>query len=400
MFVSIYFWLVRVAALFNRKARKLVDGQKTVFQELEAKLEPSAQYIWFHAASVGEFEQGRPLIERLKAERPDRKIILTFFSPSGYEMRKNYPLADIVAYLPFATRKNARRFVEMVRPEKAIFIKYEFWPNYLKCLQQHNVPVYSIAAIFNPKQAFFRWYGGSYRKCLRCFTHLFVQDEASARLLARYRIGNTTVCGDPRFDRVVAIAAEAKEFPLVQKFVQDSPVLVAGSTWPADEELLVRYYHERRNFKLILVPHEIHAEHLNRIFQMLEGRYIRYTEATPQNLSSADCLIVDTMGMLSSLYRYATIAYVGGGFGVGIHNTVEAAVFGVPVVFGPEYRKFREAHGLAACGGGFPVKNYRTLAETLDGLFANPADAGRKAGEYVQSERGATDRLMHDIFEN
>ena len=400
MCVSIYFGLVRVAALFNRKARKLVKGQKTVFQELKTKLEPSAKYLWFHAASVGEFEQGRPLIERLKAEHPDKKIILTFFSPSGYEMRKDYPLADVVTYLPFATRKNARRFVEMVKPEKALFIKYEFWPNYLKCLQQHKVPVYSVAAIFNPKQAFFRWYGGRYRRCLRRFTHLFVQDKASARLLARYNIRNTTVCGDPRFDRVAAVAAEAKEFPLVQQFAQGSLVLVAGSTWPADEELLMRYYHERRNFKLILVPHEIHEEHLNRIFQMLEGRYIRYTEATSQNLSSADCLIVDTMGMLSSLYRYATVAYVGGGFGAGIHNTIEAAVFGVPVVFGPEYRKFREAHGLVACDGGFPVKNYRSLAATLDKLFAHPEEAGQKAGAYVQSERGATDKLMQDLFEN
>lgn len=391
--IVVYFWLLRVAALFNHKAKLLVKGEKQALKQIEAKLQPNAHYTWFHAASVGEFEQARPLIEKIKKEHPEKKIILTFFSPSGYEMRKNYPLADIVAYLPFATRRKSRKFVDLVKPDKAIFIKYEFWPNYLKALKKKGIPTYVVAAIFNKKQAFFKWYGVGYRKCLKLFTRLYVQDDASARLLAKYKITNTVVSGDPRFDRVSALAATAPNIPIIEQFIQEQPVLIAGSTWGPDEELLISYYEKRHNFKLILVPHEIHAEHLHKIFMRMQGRFVRYTEATPQNINMYDCMVVDTMGLLSSIYRYATVAYIGGGFGAGIHNTIEAAVYGLPVVFGPKYDKFREAHGLIACKAGFTIRNYQQMERVLDTLMATPSASGEAADAYVQSETGAVDKI-------
>ncbi len=395
---NIYFLLLKFAALFNDKARCLVEGERRSFRHIAAHYDPSASYVWFHAASLGEFEQGRPIIEKIKAEQPDKKIILTFFSPSGYEVRKNYEYADIVAYLPFATKKNARKFVDHVKPEKAIFIKYEFWENYLNALHAKGIPTYIVAAIFHPRQAFFRWYGGMYRRCLRKFTHLFVQDDASVKLLALYGITNTTICGDPRFDRMKTVSEGAKSVELIEQFVQDKPVLIAGSSWGADEELLVRYYNERQSFKLILVPHEIHAEHLQAISELTQGKHIRFTEANETNINTYDCMIMDTMGMLSSLYKYATVAYVGGGFGKGIHNTVEAAVYGIPVVFGPKFEKFREAHKLIACQGGFSIKNYDELEQTLDLLFENPTLYGKNALTYVSTELGATNLIYNNIM--
>ena len=399
LLTNIYFSLLKFVALFHSKARHLVQGEKKAFEQIARKRNANASYIWFHAASLGEFEQGRPIIEKIKTEQPDKKIILTFFSPSGYEVRKNYEHADIVTYLPFATKKNARKFVELVRPEKAIFIKYEFWANYLAELNEKQTPTYIIAAIFSPKQMFFKWYGKSYRKCLHLFTHLFVQNESSAQLLAKYNIKNTTVCGDPRFDRMKTVSETAASNELIEQFIGDSPVLIAGSSWGADEELLVRYHRERGNFKLILVPHEIHSEHLQAISQLTDGKMLRYTQANEQNINSQDCLVIDTMGMLSSLYKYATLAYVGGGFGKGIHNTVEAAIYGIPVVFGPKYEKFREAHDLIACKGGFSIKRYDELSETLDMLFENPKKYGANAQQYVNTELGAS-QIIYDAIKN
>lgn len=398
MFTSFYFFGVRVAGLFNIKARKLSMGESHALQSIADRIVPGERYVWFHAASVGEFEQGRPVMERIKQEHPEKKIILTFFSPSGYELRKNYPLADIVVYLPFATQSKARKFVETVRPEMAIFIKYEFWPNYLKELQRQGVPTYIIAAIFRKKQAFFHWYGKWYRKCLSYFEHLFVQDDASAQLLAEYGIRDVTVCGDPRFDRVSAIAKEAQHLPIIEQFCQNSPTLVAGSTWPADEELLARYFKETDRCKLILVPHETDKHHLHHIYQLLRGRYVRYTEATPRNLEHARCLVVDKVGILSSIYRYGTVAYVGGGFGAGIHNTIEAAVYGLPVVFGPRHEKFREANELIAKKGGLVVKNYKTLKNALDKAFAHRDEYGDNARKYVVDNCGATEVIYTHLF--
>lgn len=407
--MGIYFLLIRIAALLgHRKARLMVEGQKTALETI-GRLK-GQNVIWFHAASVGEFEQARPIIEKLKTSTTtptSTKVLLTFFSPSGYEMRKNYDKADVVAYMPFATRKNARRMLDGVTIKKAIFVKYEFWPAYLKELKRRGIETYSISAIFLKSQLFFRPWGRPYRKLLKCFTHIFVQDESSRELLAKYHIDHVTVAGDTRFDRVNAIAAAAKEIYIVKSWCNQpvsltdmgpQTIIVAGSTWPQDEALFARYINERPDVKLVLVPHEIHDTHMHQIFQMFQGRYTRFTEADTKNIFASRVLVVDTMGMLSSIYRYANVAYIGGGFGVGIHNTLEAAVYGIPVLFGNNYHRFREANGLIAAGASRSVKNYREFAEAMDYAIANAEDMGQKARAYVESELGATERIMQDIF--
>lgn len=409
----IYFTLLYIASLFNPKARALVKGQRSAWAALRARMSERTdadKWVWFHAASVGEFEQARPIIERLKKESPSRKVLLTFFSPSGYEMRKDYPLADLVCYLPFATRRNARRFVQLVQPEMAIFIKYEFWPAYLKRLKKAAVPTYIIAAIFREDQAFFRWWGGAYRRLLTCFTTLFVQDEASQLLLNKYGIRQTVVSGDTRFDRVMAVYGQRKDIPAVMRFVEPEitpltvlqperpKVLVAGSTWPEDERLLAEYCASHPEVKLVLVPHEIDDKHLHEIFQIFQGRFVRYSEANFQNITTNQTLLINTMGMLSSIYRYGQVAYVGGGFGEGIHNTLEAAVYGMPVVFGPNYGKFREAKNLIETGAARSVKNYEELEAALDDCFLHSEEMGRQAREYVQMELGSTDIVFETLF--
>lgn len=397
--VGIYLYgvMIFIASLFNEKARLLRKGQQQAFALLKEKIDPNARYVWFHAASLGEFEQGRPVIEQLKREKPETKILLTFFSPSGYEIRKNYAGADIVSYLPLDIPGNTRRFVDLVKPCKAIFIKYEFWPNYLLALQAANVPVFSISAIFRPEQVFFKGYGKWYKRLLETFKHIFVQDKLSLELLQAHGINNVSVAGDTRFDRVADLASQAKSIPLVEAFVKDAQkVIVAGSTWPKDEELLVRYLKEHADVKLILVPHEIHEAHLSGIFKLLENDFIRYTQADDSSILSSNCMVVDTIGLLSSIYRYTKVAYIGGGFGVGIHNTLEAAVYNVPVVFGPNYQKFREARELIAAGGAFSISDYETLEAQLDKLF-DDSEAGKIAGEYVKQNTGATELILKEI---
>ena len=395
--IYLYQLAIFIASFFNTKAKKLRIGQAEAFAVLKQKIEPNTRYVWFHAASLGEFEQGRPVIEQLKKQQPDTKIILTFFSPSGYEIRKNYALADIVSYLPLDTASSAKRFVEMLNPSKAIFIKYEFWPNYLQALKAAGIPVYSISAIFRPGQIFFRWYGQWYKTLLQGIDHIFVQDKASLDLLKTNGIENVTVAGDTRFDRVADLAAQAKNIPLVEAFVKDADkVIVAGSSWPKDEELLVRYLQLHPDVKMILVPHEIHAAHITGISKLLDGNFVRYTEATETNVQTTNCLVVDTIGLLSSIYRYGHVAYIGGGFGVGIHNTLEAAVWNVPVVFGPMYEKFREARDLIAIGGAFSIPDSETLEEKLDALLKDEK-AGVIAGEYVKQNTGATELILKEI---
>jgi len=392
--ICIYGAFIFIASLLNEKAGLLRKGQQDAFRLLKEKLEPNARYVWFHAASLGEFEQGRPVIEQLKREQPDIKILLTFFSPSGYEVRKNYAGADIVSYLPLDTLNNAKRFVEMVKPAKAIFIKYEFWPNYLLALKDANVPVYSISAIFRREQVFFKGYGKWYLQLLGSFNHIFVQDKVSLDLLESHRIKNASICGDTRFDRVYDLFTQAKQLPLIAEFVKNSgKVIVAGSTWPKDEEILVRYLKLHPDVKLILVPHEVHYSHISEISKLLNGQFVRYSEATAENVKTTNCLVVDVIGILSSIYRYAHTAYIGGGFGVGIHNTLEAAVYGIPVVFGPNYMKFREARELMAVGGAFSIPNYVVLEAQLDALFKD-TKAGKQAGEYVKQNIGATDHII------
>jgi len=418
--MQLYFLLIRIAALFgHRKAQLMVKGQREVWSRLQAigdRLQVTGEeakgeeWLWFHVSSVGEFEQARPILERLKAEKAPYKVLLTFFSPSGYEMRKNYDQVDVVSYLPFATRRNAKRFLQIVQPKMAIFVKYEFWPAYLKTLKQQGIATYNIAAIFRPTQLFFKPWGGWYRNLLKCFTTLFVQDEISKDLLDKYNVPTPViVAGDTRFDRVTRIAEQSKTIEQVQLFrdyidpmealPEPKTIIVAGSTWPEDEQFFARYLQEREDVKLVLVPHEIHEEHLHHIFTLFQGQLIRFTRATHNNIGQTRVLVLDTMGMLSSVYKYADVAYIGGGFGDGIHNTLEAAVWGVPVLFGPKYHKFREAHGLLRAGASFSVENYEEFKTRMDEAIERHQEMGAKAKAYVESELGATDVIYKSLWQ-
>ena len=402
----IYLYLLGVAvySLFNEKVRKMWRGERDAIRVLREKVDPKARYVWFHAASLGEFEQGRPLMEQIKREHPDIKILLTFFSPSGYEVRKNYEGADIICYLPLDTIGNARRFLRAVRPEMAFFIKYEFWYNYLHILKHRNVPVYSVSSIFREDQVFFRWYGSQYGRVLKCFTHFYVQNELSKTLLAKIGLTNVTVTGDTRFDRVLQIKEQAKQLPIVKSFTNKAQkVFIAGSSWQPDEEIFIKYFNEHRDWKLIIAPHVIGEDHLQQIEKMLEDRKIvRYTEASsdPSALADAEVLIINCFGLLSSIYHYANVTYVGGGFGVGIHNTLEAAVWDVPVIFGPNNQKFQEAQGLKACKGGFEITCYEDFEKLMNRFDSDSSaleEAGHQAGAYVKSLSGATKLILSDV---
>ena len=381
--------------------------------------------IWFHAASVGEFEQARPIIERIKdrcavgplhckTASAVRPIVVTFFSPSGYEARKGYELADGVFYLPLATRRNARKFLDALQPSMAIFVKYEFWPAYLRELKKRDIPTYSICSIFRPKQIFFKWWGWRYRSVLKCFTQLFVQDEASRALLEKYGITQVSVAGDTRFDRMAEVMANGERAngerlsPIADFARGCERVIVGGSTWQKDEALLAQFMSTDRCTdriqntdqvtKLILVPHELDEKHLHYIFNLFQGRYVRYSRATRASLIDAQVMVVDTMGLLSSIYRFGQVAYIGGGFGAGIHNTIEAAAYGMPVIFGPNYAHFREAQGLIDAGAARSIKNYSELEAALGTALEQHEMIGAKAAEYVQTELGATDRIYKEIF--
>lgn len=357
----------------------MMKGHWVVYELLRQQLEKDVRYIWFHAASLGEFEQGRPLIEKIRAKYPDYGILLTFFSPSGYEVRKNYRGADVVCYLPFDKSRNVKKFLDIVNPCMAFFIKYEFWKNYLDELHKRRIPVYSISSIFRRGQVFFKWYGGTYRHVLRDFDHLFVQNERSKRYLAKIGISRVTVVGDTRFDRVLQIREEAKHLPLVELFKNNTMTFVAGSSWQPDEDLFIEYFNQHPEVKLVIAPHVIDENHLVEIIRKLKRPYVRYTRADEKNVCKADCLIIDCFGLLSSIYRYGEIAYIGGGFGVGIHNTLEAAVYGIPVIFGPKYQKFQEAIQLLEAKGAFSVKDYEELKTLLDRMLTDEVFCANQA---------------------
>ena len=414
--IYVYLLGVVIASLFSKKVKKMWRGENQALDILRKQVDPNAKYIWVHAASLGEFEQGRPLMERIRKEHPEYKILLTFFSPSGYEVRKNYQGADIICYLPLDTIRNARRFLRTVRPVMAFFIKYEFWYNYLHILRHRGVPTYSVSSIFRPDQIFFRWYGCSYANVLKCFTRFFVQNEESQRLLANIGITDVEVVGDTRFDRVVEIKEAAKELPIVESFVQGAPslkwqkdgdipkqlpmVFVAGSSWPPDEDIFIPYFNQHKDWKMIIAPHVIGEDHLKQILSKIEGKVVRYTEGTPENVADANVLIIDCFGLLSSIYHYGSVAYVGGGFGVGIHNTLEAGVWGVPVIFGPNNKHFAEAQGLLQCGGGLEIRNAGDFNRIMQVFTEHPEDidrAGNSSASYVTNLYGATDKILSYI---
>lgn len=456
--IAIYIYLIGVAigSLFNKKIKKMWRGEREAVDLLKEKVDPTAKYVWFHAASLGEFEQGRPLIEQLKATHPEYKILLTFFSPSVYEVRKNYEGADIVCYLPLDTIRNARRFLRAVHPVMAFFIKYEFWYNYLHILRHRGVPVYSVSSIFRPGQVFFKWYGRNYAKVLHCITHFFVQNEVSLQLLKGIGIDEATVVGDTRFDRVLQIKEQAKELPIVEAFkgingkgdackddlsedackddlsedackydlsedackddlyedackddlsengCKGCKVFVAGSSWQPDEDIFIRFFNDHPDWKLIIAPHVIGEDHLAYILDKLQMKAVRYTQATEQSAAEARCLIIDCFGLLSTIYRYGEIAYVGGGFGVGIHNVPEAAVWGVPVLFGPNNKRFQEAQDLLACKGSFEVTDYDSFNTIISRLISDDKfrhQCGEASANYVKSRSGATDIIMKSVVE-
>ena len=417
--IVIYFVLlgIAIASLFNEKVRKMWRGEREAFKILKQKVDPNAKYIWFHAASLGEFEQGRPLMEQIRKDYPQYKILLTFYSPSGYEVRKNYEGADIICYMPVDTRLNAIRFLRLVRPVMAFFIKYEFWSNFLHILKHRNIPTYSVSSIFREDQVFFKWYGRSYANVLKCFTRFFVQNEESKRLLESIGIKDVDVVGDTRFDRVLQIKEAAKQLPICDAFSkgqvaealaageipakEDYKVFVAGSSWPPDEEIFIPFFNEHKDWRLLIAPHVIGEDHLCQILSLIKDKkVVRYTQTTPEEAAQADVLIIDCFGLLSSMYHYGDVAYVGGGFGVGIHNTLEAAVWNMPVIFGPNNKKFQEAQGLLKSGGGFEINDYEDFEGLMSKLMNDEAylkQSGDEAGAFVASLSGATDKVLAKV---
>lgn len=420
------------AACGHRKARQMEEGRKdwaARLQEqidaLKSRLGHHPRFIWFHAASLGEFEQGRPLIEALRERYPDYQILQTFFSPSGYEVRKNYKGADVICYLPYDKVDECRKFLDITCPERAFFVKYEFWGNMLGELYHRAVPTYLVSGIFRPNQVFFKWYGGMMRPVLSLFQYKFVQDEESAALLRGLGHKHVAVCGDTRFDRVIAILQQAKILPWAESLANSITenrekqglkpfVLVAGSSWPKDEDIILEHFNRHPEMRLIIAPHEIHEEHIQSIIAKLKRPYLRYSELKkmwesnkvpegqlPTAEETVPCLIIDAIGFLSSIYRYGDAAYIGGGFGVGIHNTLEAAVYGIPVIFGPNHQAFREALGLKAAGGGFSIATAAEYDEILK-RFMTDTDALHKAGElagkYVKEGSGATEMIFKAVF--
>ena len=403
--IRFYLLAMRAASIFNDKARLLVKGQKATFSYLEKNMEHGHPLVWVHCASLGEFEQGRPLIEQIKKKHPQYQVLLTFFSPSGYEIRKNYELADYICYLPADTAANARKFIELVKPEKVFFIKYEYWHNYISQLAKRNIPLYLVSAIFREEQLFFQpgIRGKWYRKILKKASHFFIQNEESGRLLSKIGVTNYTITGDTRFDRVAEIAANSKDLPLIDRFKNGQKLIVAGSSWASDENLLIEFLKTDKQTKLIFAPHVVKENNILRLMEQLPSDTIRYTRMTKETrIRDARVLVIDTIGLLSSVYRHADIAYIGGGFGVGIHNTLEAAIYNIPVLFGPNYLKFGEAVNLVKAGAAFPVKNSGELNATLNKLLADARlrlEIAKECRTFMSKNVGATQTIMEKVFE-
>jgi len=387
--------------LFTKKARLWTEGRKNIFGRIQKSITINEKIAWFHCASLGEFEQGRPVIEQFRKLHPQYKILLTFFSPSGYEVRKNYEGADIIYYLPPDTPRNAKRFVELVNPSLVFFVKYEFWFNYFRAFKEKNIPLFVISANFRQGQYFFKWYGGWFRKQLKSISHVFVQNRESLELLEGIGITKVTICGDTRFDRVKAITENVRSFPVIQKFCEGSDIFIAGSTWPPDEKLLVNLINSgKTNYKFIIAPHLVDKLHIASLSEKIKKPFAKYSEAAEENMSRAQVLIIDSIGILSHVYQYGKIAYIGGGFGSGIHNTLEAATFGMPVIFGPKYHKYPEAINLIKEGGAFSICNEKELQDIVMKLYNIPSflkEASDIARNFVQKNTGATGKILNSL---
>ena len=402
--IFIYALFIKLASGFNSKAKLFIRGRKNWEVALKQKIDPNKKYIWFHCASLGEFEQCRPVIEEVKSKFPEKGILLTFFSPSGYEIRKNYEGADVISYLPMDTRKNALRFLQIAQPEKVLFVKYEFWYNYISEIKKQGIKLYAISAIFRENQLFFKnspW-AKWYRKILDGFTHFFIQNEKSAELLTSIGISNYSITGDTRFDRVAAISANSAKFPMIEKWKENQPLIVIGSSWKPDEDLLVEFINKHKaGTRFIIAPHEVSENNIQRIEQSLQKKSIRFSQTEGRDISEIRAIIIDSIGILSSLYQYGEIAYIGGGFGVGIHNTLEAATYGMPIVFGPNYHKFDEACNLVTLGAAFPINSYDDLGSIFDGLLNNKdrlKEAGKISRKFVEKNLGASSKITKKVF--
>ncbi|ASB49448.1 3-deoxy-D-manno-octulosonic acid transferase [Alkalitalea saponilacus] len=400
--IQFYHFMAKLLSPFNKQASMLSRGRSEVWDKIDS-LALKDEVIWVHCASLGEFEQGRPLIEAIRAKKPDWFIVLTFFSPSGYEIRKNYEMADAILYLPADTKSNARRFISAIKPKAVFFVKYEFWFYYFKELNQANIPLYSVSSIFRENQIFFKWYGSWFRKTLEYVTKFYVQDEKSGQLLTSFGMNNFVVAGDTRFDRVASIAKAAADVPLADTFARGAKVLVAGSTWPPDEEILSSYINQSpASEKFIIAPHQIHDSHIKQIEERLSVPTVRYTKTDIGKMpAETKVLIIDTIGMLSAIYRYGSVAYIGGGFGKGIHNTLEAATYGMPVIFGPNYKKFKEAVDLINEGGGFAIKDEKDFFGLMQKIWDNNEgnlleNSGKAAASYVNRMLGATEKIINE----
>lgn len=393
---------VKFLAIFSPKMKLFVNGRKTVFSTLSEKIQPGNKTIWFHAASLGEYEQGLPVMEKIKTQYPNHKIVLTFFSPSGYEIRKNNTVADVTVYLPLDSERNAKKFVQLVQPELVFFIKYEYWPNYLKILKQKGIKTYLISGIFREKQAFFKWYGGFYRKALETFDYFFVQNESSKMLLQRLGYHNVKISGDTRFDRVVSILERDNSLDFIEAFKNNQTTIVIGSSWPKDESLLANYINQCSNeVKFIIAPHNIKADQIANLQAQLTKPTVLFSEKESKNLSDYQVFIIDTVGILTKIYSYADIAYVGGGFGhPGVHNILEPATFGVPIMIGPNYSHFAEATALVNMEGCITVATQEQLNDAFDNLIMNADirhEKGHIAETFVQMNKGATAVILNHI---
>jgi len=401
--IFLYSILIKLASPFNLKARQISKGRGKVFAELKAKIKHDRPIIWVHCASLGEFEQGRPIIEAIKNEYPQYQILLTFFSPSGYEIRKDYTLADYICYLPADTKNNAEKLIGLVQPELVFFVKYEFWYNYITELKKRNIPLFLVSAIFRENQLFFKnsLWGKWYRQMLFGFDHFFVQDEQSVLLLGKIGVHNVTKAGDTRFDRVAEIARSGKNISLVENFKGTDQLVVAGSTWKPDEELLIQYIQTHPGTKFIIAPHETKKANIDRLMILLKNTAICYSQATNETIINKQVLIIDTIGLLSAIYKYADLAYIGGGFGVGIHNTLEAAVFGMPIVFGPNYLKFQEATSMVNLGIAYPISDYNSLQTILEDLLTDTKkmdSISRECINFTNQNLGATEFILNKVF--